>query len=81
MFNAANSDKEVEYRKQSEAARRNAIRQDIAGLGTTISQIGTESRWKNIAPNLSGGYNSKGEYVGYGNTGAFGGKIYKRKIK
>ena len=70
------------YNKQAQAALSNAKRQAFAGIGTTLGQIGTENRFMRIAPTISGGYDSEGNYIGY--KKALGGplnKFYKKKIK
>ncbi len=70
------------YNKQAQAALSNAKRQAFAGIGTTLGQIGTENRFMRIAPTISGGYDSEGNYIGY--KKAMGGplnKFYKKKIK
>lgn len=71
------------YNKQAQAALSNAKRQAFAGIGTTLGQIGTENRFMRIAPKISGGYDSEGNYIGY-KVKAMGGplnKFYKKKIK
>lgn len=56
------------------------IRQGVASIGTTLGQIGTENRYFNMAPLISGGFDSKGRAV---DTKALGGKLtyYKKRIK
>jgi hypothetical protein len=54
--------KEQEYNKQAEAARRSAINNLIAGIGTQYGQLATENRWFDIAPQMYG-YNDRARFV------------------
>ena len=80
-YNANAFNKEEEWRLQAEANRRNMIRQGIGIMGTTLGDIGTENRWMEIAPIISGGYSSKGRYNN--NKKEDGGLMtyYKNRIK
>lgn len=69
------------WNKQADASRRNAIRQGIATIGTSLGQVGTENRWMEVAQNLGDGYDSMGKY-NRPVASALGGKIYyKKRIK
>lgn len=94
QVNAEKQMKEAEYYNQSQAARRNAIREGFANIGKTIGDIGTENRWMGVSKITSGGYDSSGIYHPnyHGDkkkdnekesNQAYGGimKIYKKKIK
>ena len=56
------------------------IRQGIGIMGTTLGDIGTENRWMEIAPIISGGYSSKGRYDNKKEEGGLM-TYYKNRIK
>lgn len=82
IFNTEAFNKEVDWNKQAEAARRNMIRQGISTIGNTLGAIGTENMFFNMAPTLSQGYDYRGRYL-LDSAKALGGEIkfYKKKIK
>lgn len=77
--NTAFLNQERLYDAQSQATRRNELRQGVSVLGTQLGQVGTENRWVDVARNIGGGYDALGRWTG--NSSALGGKIYKNKIK
>ena len=87
QINTSNGNQERFWNKQADAARRNEIRQGIAGIGNVLGQIGTENRLFDVAYTLGGDYGSTAQF-GVKEKGLFsglfknGGKVvYKRKIK
>ena len=62
-YNANAEDRMTETNAANRAARRNAIREQIAGLGENLGAIGTEQRWMDLAPKLFRGYKSNGDYI------------------
>ena len=76
QINTGNLNQERLWNKQADAARRNEIRQGFAGIGNILGNIGNQNRIFGIAEKLGLGYNADLEY-----KKAFGGKIYKKKIK
>ena len=61
QYNANAEDRMVATNAANRAARRNAIREQIAGLGENLGAIGTEQRWMDLAPKLFRGYKSNGD--------------------
>ena len=62
QYNANAEDRMTATNAANRAARRNAIREQIAGLGENLGAIGTEKRWMDLAPKIFRGYKSNGEY-------------------
>ena len=62
QYNANAEDRMIATNAANRAARRNAIREQIAGLGENLGAIGTEKRWMDLAPKLFRGYKANGEY-------------------
>lgn len=62
QYNANAEDRMIATNAANRAARRNAIREQIAGLGENLGAIGTEQRWMDLAPKLYG-YSATGEYI------------------
>lgn len=62
QYNANAEDRMTATNAANRAARRNAIREQIAALGENIGAIGTEQRWMDLAPKLFRGYKSNGDY-------------------
>ena len=62
QYNANAEDRMTATNAANRAARRNAIREQIAGLGENLGAIGTEQRWMDLAPKLYG-YSATGEYI------------------
>lgn len=62
QYNANAEDRMTATNAANRAARRNAIREQMAGLGENLGAIGTEQRWMDLAPKLFRGYKSNGEY-------------------
>lgn len=84
QFNVGQSNQERLWNKQANASKRNAVRQGIATIGTTLGQIGTENRWMDVAENIGLGYNSRGNYKQgkervLNNGGTL--KVWKKRIK
>ena len=63
QYNANAEDRMTATNAANRAARRNAIREQIAGLGENLGAIGTEQRWMDLAPKLFRGYTSTGDYI------------------
>lgn len=63
QYNANAEDRMIAANAANRAARRNAIREQIAALGENLGAIGTEQRWMDLAPKLFRGYNSTGDYT------------------
>ena len=62
QYNANAEDRMTATNAANRAARRNAIREQMAGLGENLGAIGTEQRWMDLAPKIFRGYKSNGEY-------------------
>ena len=62
QYNANAEDRMTATNAANRAARRNAIREQIAGLGENLGAIGTEQRWMDLAPKIFKGYTSTGDY-------------------
>ena len=62
QYNANAEDRMIATNAANRAARRNAIREQIAALGENLGAIGTEKRWMDLAPKLFRGYKSNGDY-------------------
>ena len=62
QYNANAEDRMIATNAANRAARRNAIREQMAGLGENLGAIGTEQRWMDLAPKIFRGYKSNGEY-------------------
>ena len=63
QYNANAEDRMIATNAANRAARRNAIREQIAGLGENLGAIGTEQRWMDLAPKLFRGYTSTGDHI------------------
>ena len=63
QYNANAEDRMIATNAANRAARRNAIREQIAGLGENLGAIGTEQRWMDLAPKLFRGYKSNGDHI------------------
>ena len=63
QYNANAEDRMTATNAANRAARRNAIREQIAGLGENLGAIGTEQRWMDLAPKLFRGYKSNGDHI------------------
>ena len=63
QYNANAEDRMTATNAANRAARRNAIREQMAGLGENLGAIGTEQRWMDLAPKLFRGYTSTGDYI------------------
>ena len=63
QYNANAEDRMIATNAANRAARRNAIREQIAGLGENLGAIGTEQRWMGLAPKLFRGYTSTADYI------------------
>ena len=63
QYNANAEDRMIATNAANRAARRNAIREQIAALGENIGAIGTEQRWMDLAPKLFRGYKANGDYT------------------
>ena len=63
QYNANAEDRMTATNAANRAARRNAIREQIAGLGENLGAIGTEKRWMDLAPKLFRGYTSTGDHI------------------
>lgn len=63
QYNANAEDRMIATNAANRAARRNAIREQIAGLGKNLGAIGTEQRWMDLAPKLFRGYTSTGDHI------------------
>lgn len=63
QYNANAEDRMTATNAANRAARRNAIREQIAGLGENLGAIGTEQRWMDLAPKLFRGYTSTGDHI------------------
>lgn len=62
QYNANAEDRMIATNAANRAARRNAIREQIAALGENLGAIGTEKRWMDLAPKLFRGYKANGDY-------------------
>jgi len=62
QYNANAEDRMIATNAANRAARRNAIREQIAALGENIGAIGTEQRWMDLAPKIFRGYKANGDY-------------------
>jgi hypothetical protein len=63
QYNANAEDRMIATNAANRAARRNAIREQISGLGENLGAIGTEQRWMDLAPKLFRGYKSTADYI------------------
>ena len=63
QYNANAEDRMIATNAANRAARRNAIREQMAGLGENLGAIGTEQRWMDLAPKLFRGYTSTGDHI------------------
>lgn len=63
QYNANAEDRMTATNAANRAARRNAIREQIAGLGENLGAIGTEQRWMDLAPKLFMGYTSTADRI------------------
>lgn len=63
QYNANAEDRMTATNAANRAARRNAIREQMAGLGENLGAIGTEKRWMDLAPKLFRGYTSTADYI------------------
>ena len=63
QYNANAEDRMTATNAANRAARRNAIREQMAGLGENLGAIGTEKRWMDLAPKLFRGYTSTGDHI------------------
>ena len=62
QYNANAEDRMTATNAANRVARRNAIREQIAGLGENLGAIGTEQRLIDLAPKIFRGYTSTADY-------------------